>query len=56
MDFCKRSHLLLRQPHAERRFVRRALNLNLPLDNVVLNFRRNAAAGIGDFNDKSGVV
>ena len=75
--------LLLRQPHAERRFAGLTFELNpalmfvknLPanieaeaapfarrfrrekrLENAVCDLRRNAAAGIGDFNDNSGVL
>ena len=43
MDFCKRSHLLLRQPHAERRFVRLTFEVN-PAVMFVKNLPANIEA------------
>ena len=43
LDFCERSHLLLRQPHAERRFVRLVFNLN-PAVMFVKNLPANIEA------------
>ena len=43
LDFCERSHLLLRQPHAERRFVRLTFEVN-PAVMFVKNLPANIEA------------